>query len=129
MYHCAAGSAGVAGASGVTTFPYAGHLNDPNTPTIDISFGAPKEIYFTATDYPLDNLFNNYYSPYISEITDKDSRLVTMKAKLNEIDIYHLDFRKLIFVDGVLYRLQKVIDYSAGELCTIELLRVINVIY
>ncbi|NBQ17284.1 hypothetical protein EBU24_03135 [bacterium] len=116
-------------ASGITTFPYAGHLNDPNTPTIDISFGAPKELYFTVTTYPSDNLFNTYYSPYIAEITDKDSRLVTMKAKLTEIDIYNLDFRKLIFVDGVLYRLQKVIDYSAGELCTIELLRVINVIY
>ena len=116
-------------ASGITTFPYAGHLNDPNTPTIDISFGAPKELYFTATTYPSDNLFNTYYSPYIAEITDKDSRLVTMKAKLTEVDIYNLDFRRLIFVDGVLYRLQKVIDYSAGELCTIELLRVINVIY
>ena len=116
-------------ASGITTFPYAGHLNDPNTPTIDISFGAPKEVYLTVTTYPSDNLFNTYYSPYIAEITDKDSRLVTMKAKLTEVDIYNLDFRRLIFVDGVLYRLQKVIDYSAGELCTIELLRVINVIY
>lgn len=115
--------------SGLTNFPYAGHLNDPYTPSIDISFGSPKEIYFTPRTYTSDNLFNLYYSPYIAEIIDKDSRLVTMKAKLTEVDIYNLDFRRLIFVDGVLYRLQKVIDYSAGELCTIELLRVINVIY
>lgn len=115
--------------SGETNFPYAGHLNDPYTPSVDISFGASKEIYFAPKNYTSDNLFNLYYSPYIAEITDKDSRLVTMKAKLTEVDIYNLDFRRLIFVDGVLYRLQKVIDYSAGELCTIELLRVINVTY
>jgi len=119
--------------SGITNFPYAGHLWLESTsadPSFDFSFGAPKEIYVQGLNtYPSDNLFNTYYSPYIAEITDKDSRLVTMKAKLTEIDIYNLDFRRLIFVDGVLYRLQKVIDYSAGELCTIELLRVINVIY
>lgn len=115
--------------SGITTFPYAGHLDSPNSPTIDISFGAPKEVYFTTTTYPSNNLFNTYYSPYIAEITDKDSRLVTMKIKLTEVDIYNLDFSRLIYVDGVLYRLQKIIDYSVGELCTIELLRVINVIY
>jgi len=117
--------------TGETNFPYAGHLDDPYgfNPTIDLSFGSPKEIYFTPKSYTSDNLFNIYYSSYIAEITDKDSRLVTMKAKLTEIDIYNLDFRRLIFVDGVLYRLQQVIDYSAGELCTIELLRVINVIY
>lgn len=116
--------------SGVTNFPYAGHLLiEGGSPLFDFSFGAPKEIYAQFSFYPSDNLFNTYYSPYIAEITDKDSRLVTMKAKLSEIDIYNLDFRRLIFVDGVLYRLQKVIDYSAGELCTIELLRVINVLY
>ena len=115
--------------SGETNFPYAGHLNDPYDPTLDISFGAPKEIFFQPKAYTSNSLFNHYYSPYIAEITDKDSRLVTMKAKLTEVDIYNLDFRRLIFVDGVLYRLQKVIDYSAGELCTIELLRVINVTY
>jgi len=116
--------------SGVTNFPYAGHLLiEGGSPLFDFSFGAPKEIYAQFSFYTSENLFNTYYSPYIAEITDKDSRLVTMKAKLTEIDIYNLDFRKLIFVDGVLYRLQKVIDYSAGELCTIELLRVINVIY
>ena len=75
------------------------------------------------------NLFNTYYSSYLAEITDKDSRLVTAKIKLNEQDIFNLDFGRFIWIDGVLYRLSKIIDYSAGEICTIELLRVIYTTY
>jgi hypothetical protein len=74
--------------SGVlNAFGYFGHLNDPNTPTIDLNFGAPLEIYFTNSSYPSANLFNTYYSQYMSEITDKDSRLLTGFFDLSNIDI------------------------------------------
>ena len=111
-------------------FPYAGHLDDPNEPTIDINFGALKQLYFDLTGGTLSNtLFNAYYSPYMAEITDKDSRLVTAKIKLNEQDIFNLDFSRLIWIDGALYRLVKIIDYTPGEICSVELLRVIYATY
>ena len=113
-----------------TNYPYAGHLDDPDVPGSDLSFGVPKELYFNLAAGALgNNLFNTYYSPYLSEITDKDSRLVIAKIKLNEQDIFNLDFGRFIWIDGVLYRLSKIIDYSAGEICTIELLRVIYTTY
>jgi hypothetical protein len=115
--------------SGVlNSYGYFGHLNDPNTPTIDLNFGAPLEIFFTNSSYPSDNLFNTYYSGYMYEITNKDSRLITGMFKLNNIDIYNLDFSKLIFLDGGLYKLSKVIDYEAdaNELTKVELLRIID---
>jgi len=65
----------------------------------------------------------------MAEITDKDSRLVTTKIMLTEKDIYDLDFYKFIWIDGVLYRLYKINDYSEGELCEVELLRVIYTTY
>jgi hypothetical protein len=113
-----------------TKYPYAGHFDDPDVPTSDLQFGIPKQLYFTLAAGALgNNLFNTYYSSYLSEITDKDSRLVIAKIKLNEQDIFNLDFGRFIWIDGVLYRLSKIIDYSAGEICTIELLRVIYTTY
>jgi hypothetical protein len=69
------------------------------------------------------NLFNIYYSPYFADITDKDSRLVTAKIKFTPKDIFNLDFGKLIYNDGVLYRLVKIKDYSDNDVCEVELLR------
>jgi hypothetical protein len=111
-------------------YPYAGHLDDPDVPGSDLSFGIPKQLYFALVSGALgNNLFNTYYSSYLAEITDKDSRLVIAKIKLNEQDIFNLDFGRFIWIDGVLYRLSRIIDYTAGEICTIELLRVIYTTY
>jgi len=112
----------------LTTYGYAGHLDDPFTPTNDINFGAPKEIFFTLTTYPTTNLFNAYYSDYMAEITDKDSKLLTCEALLNMADIQNLDFSKLIMVDNILFRLNKVDGYSITDYKTVklELLKAIN---
>jgi len=121
---------GATNLSSGTTYGYAGHFDNPDAPNADLNFGATNELYFTLVAGGLqNNMFNAYYSPYMAEITDKDSRLVTAKIKLLEKDIYNLEFGKFIFVDGVLYRLQRIIDYSAGEICTVELLRVIYTQY
>lgn len=116
--------------SSLTTYGYAGHLNDPFNPSSDLNFGAPKELKFNLTTGTLsNNLFNVYYSPYFAEITDKDSRLVTCKMRLNEKDINNLDFGRFVWVDGVLYRLIKIVDYSEADVCEVQLLRAINTTY
>jgi len=112
-------------------YGYAGHLNHPTNPTSDINFGIPKELYYNASVYTQVNLFNVYWSSYLAEITDKDSRLLTCTMKLAYKDIYQLDFSKLIWIDGVLYRLNKIVDYNATneDTCSVELLKIINRIY
>lgn len=114
--------------SNVTTYTYVGHLDDPFTPTNDINFGAPKEVFFQATTYPTTNLFNAYYSDYMAEITDKDSKLLTCNALLNTIDIYNLDFGKLIWIDGVLFRLNTIEGYNPMDYTTtkVSLLKAIE---
>lgn len=114
-----------------TAYGYAGHVNDPINPTDDISWGAPKELFFTTSSYTAANLFNGYWSEYIAEITDKDSKLLTCSVKLNEIDIYNLDFSKLIYIDGSLWRLNKVLDYNPMDfnVTKVELLKVIELTY
>jgi hypothetical protein len=112
----------------LTAYGYAGHFDDPVNPTKDINFGAASEIYFDTNVYPTNNLFNDYWSGYIAEIADKDSKLLTCHVYLNDLDIAQLDFSKPVFIDGVLWRINKVMDYDAtsGELTKVELLKVIN---
>ena len=114
-----------------TAYGYGGHLNDPDTPTNDINFGVPNELQFTATTYPTTNLFNAYYSEYIAEITSKNSKLLTCSALLNTIDIMNLDFSSYKWIDGVLYRLNKVEGFNPMEYKTtkISLLKVIETEY
>lgn len=112
----------------ITSYGYAGHLDDPINPTIDINFGAPKELQFPASTYPTNNLFNTYHLPYILEITDMESKLLTCRVYLNTLDIYNLDFSKYIWINGVLFRLNKVESYDPTDYRTtqVNLLKVIN---
>lgn len=109
---------------------YAGHFNDPYTPTIDINYAIPSLLYYQPTniDDISVNLFTLYWIQYMYEIIDQDSRLLVANFRLNEQDINQLDFSKLIFIQGVLYRLNKIIDYNATQrnTCKVELLKVIN---
>jgi hypothetical protein len=116
-----------------TEYPYAGHFNDPYTPTIDINYAIPSLLYYQPTNIgSIDvNLFTLYWIQYMYEIIDQDSRLLSANFILNEQDINQLDFSKLIYIQGVLYRLNKINDYNATQrdTCKVELLKVINKIY
>ena len=111
-----------------TTYGYAGHLDDPTTPTQDLLFGAPSAVYYDATAYPTGNLFNLYWSDYIGEQSHKDCRVVELYIRLSDADIAVIDFSRLISIEGKWYRLNKVTDYVAGGLDStkVELVTVIN---
>lgn len=116
-----------------TVYGYAGHLDDPDAPTNDVNFGVPKELFFTLASGDLTvNQFSVYWSSYLAEITDKDSKLLTANLVLNSKDIHNLDFSKLIWIDGGLFRLNKLEDWNANDSvaeCKGELLKVINLDY
>lgn len=111
-----------------TSYGYAGHLDDPINPQFDLNFGAPNETYFTPTTYPSANLFNRYWSAYIAEIADKDSKILNCYVYLRALDIAQLDFAKAVFIDGIRFRINKVsdYDYTNNELVKVELLKIIN---
>lgn len=100
------------GISTETTYCYAGHLDNPNSPTFDLSFAVPYELYYTATSYTNNNVFNKYHKKFIDEITDKDSKIVTGYFYLTPKDIKQLDFRNQFFFGEQLYRLNKIFDYN-----------------
>lgn len=101
------------------TYPYAGHLDHVEGPDFDLNFGYPFG-FITLSPYTFDawtdnNLFNAYHKGMMDEITSKDSKIVTAYFHLKPTDIFKLDFRNTIFVDGIHYRLNKIIDYSLNH--------------
>ena len=114
-----------------TSYGYAGHLDDPINSNTDINFGAPKEVQFTPANFTEFNLFADFHSPYLAEITNKDSKLLTCFGLLDIVDIFNLDFSKYVYIDGVLFRLNKVENFNPMEYNTTKLsfLKVINTRY
>lgn len=123
---------GVTNLGSRTDYGYAGHFDNPDAPSNDIQFGVPKELFYSVPAGSINvNQFNVYWSSYMAEITDKDSRLLTGTFKLNYKDIFNLDFSTFIYVDGVKYRLNKIQDFNATneDTCKVELLKIINEVY
>jgi hypothetical protein len=113
-------------------YPYAGHLDSVASPTFDLCFATPRRVYYNATNYTDGNLWNKYHSKFITEITDKDSKLVTAYFYLKPKDILQLSFRDPIYIDcaglNAYYRLQRVIDYDPTKegVTKCELLKIKN---
>lgn len=98
-----------------STYPFAGHVDSPTSPTLDLNFGVPYELYYNTTQYTNNNLFNRYHKKFIDEISDKDSKIVTAYFRINEADILNLDFRNQFYFENQLFRLNKIYDYNPIE--------------
>lgn len=116
-------------------YPYAGHWDNPITPTLDINFGLPRELFYSANAYTgtlsVTNagLFNVYHRNYFEEITNKDSKMFTGYFYLDSVDINQLDFRDQIIVDNSYWRINKVMNYNPFKdgLTKVELIKVIDI--
>lgn len=113
-------------------YPYAGHLDDPYNPTIDLNFGVPFEIFYDNRwqdiNYSNGNLYNRYWKKQINEITDKNSKMVTGYFNLKPIDISTMSFRDLYYFDKNYFRLNKIIGYNpnAQNLTQCEFIKLIE---
>ena len=111
----------------LTQYPYVGHLDDIDHPTSDLNYGVPQTVYYPATVYTNNNLLQ-YHNTFIQELVSRYGKLLTCYAKIDTSIINTLDFRNLININGVVYRLQKISDYDSTKDRTtqIELLRLIQ---
>ena len=100
-----------------SSVPYAGHLDNPITPTKDYQFGTPDMVYFNiaAADYPISNLYSRYYHKMITEITDANSKLLTCSLYLTPHDVQKIDFRNTFYLMGQYFILNKLIDYNPNS--------------
>ena len=106
-------------------YPYAGTVDSPFDPLHDLTWFYTDYVFWNRARWTNENLYNKYWRRFIEEITDKDSKLLVGRFKLNAKDINNIDFKKIYVVSGHWLRLQKIIDYNANgeDLTKVELLK------
>lgn len=108
-------------------YPYVGHLDNPFDPGFDFNWGVPDLVYWDIGTYTANNLFK-YHDTFLKEILSRYGKQLSCYAMLKSNDINSLDFRNLINIDGVVYRLIKISDYDSNKNTStqIELIRILQ---
>jgi hypothetical protein len=108
-------------------YPYVGHLNDIDNPTFDLNFGTPDYVYWQTGAYTTNNLYF-YHEKFIKETLSRFGKELTCYVNLDSNLINKLNFRDLVMIDGVVFRLQSVKDYDSGKNVStkVELIRIIE---
>jgi hypothetical protein len=117
-----------------TNYPHAGHTDNPYNPTLDLNWGLPNLPYVYPNQFwTTNNAYNKYYSRYINQITDKNSKIVVTHFYLDAQDIMDFDFRNPIYYvnksnEGAYYLVNKIIDYNPlkEQSTKVELLKLTN---
>lgn len=77
------------------------------------------------------SLYDSYWSGYINSLYNKDARRLTATFILNNVDLQDMSFDDIIFVDGIYWRPEKIIDAPVGELSKVkvQLIKLLNYKY
>jgi hypothetical protein len=116
------------------TYPYAGHLDDPTSPGLDLSFSEPLYLQYTNYfGYTNNNLYTLYYEQFFEEVYGLESKHITAYVYLTPQDIIDFDYRKLVYLDsassgtGGYFRVNKIeYDPFNKRSYKVELIKVLN---
>lgn len=107
-------------------YPYAGHFDDPFSPTFDLNFGLVEEVFYDDNIDPIiitdNNVTNKYHGKMLREITDPESRIVKAYVHLTPVMYDRFTFDKTYYWNLSYFRLLSKQEYNPnGEestLCT-----------
>lgn len=117
---------GTTGMTGVTSYPYVGHFDDPLNPTWDLNFSTCSFYYYQPASLTDNNLYNRYWRRTMGQINN--GKMLTAYFNLKEADIQALELNDKIRIDNSWWNINKVIDYNANgnQLTQVELISVDN---
>jgi hypothetical protein len=99
-----------------TSLPMTIHYDSLSNPTFDILFGMPKELGVGAGyRYGNSNLVTNFYYRFLSEITNKNSKILRAYFRITPKDWLNLSFSDSYFFEGQYWRLNQISDYNPIE--------------
>jgi len=104
-------------------YPFAGHIDNPNSPTFDINFGQCKQYYYNNPVKSTTNLFNKYWLNTITDLISSDSHIWTGILHLNPFDIITMNLFDTIQMDQVYYKINKIEYDPTTELAKVELVK------
>jgi len=113
---------------------YISHFNKPygkedwNLNFDAIKYNYEQETWPEGIGETWNNLFHLYYAKMINQITDTDSRLVTMYLDLKPSDIANFSFADTIRINDSVYNVNKIMDYVPTQPTKVELLKIVDVI-
>lgn len=110
-----------------TSYPQAHHsYGDIKNPTFDLNFSKPEYLKYFFNNYSNNNLFNKYQRINILEQTSIDGKILKAYFHLESEEL--LDFRKLVNINGVLYRKNLIDNFDANgyETTKVELYKVLE---
>jgi hypothetical protein len=108
-----------------TEYPYSGMLDSITAPTFSLECTTAKAYFYGSTPaITTANLYNSYWLKTMTEITDKDSKLVSGYFHLSPNQLANLSFRNYYRIDQQYYRLHQVeYDLNSNEPVKIEFLK------
>jgi len=117
---------GTTGMSGVTTYPYVGHFDNPLTPTWDLNFATCSFYYYSPLSLTDNNLYNRYWRRTMGQINN--GKMLTAFFNLKESNIQAMELNDKIRIDNSWWNINRVIDYdaNANKLTQVELISVDN---
>ncbi len=110
-----------------TSYPQAHHsYGNITNPTFDLNFSKPEDVLYNYTNFSNNNLFNKYQRINILEQTSIDGKVLKAYFNLDSDNI--MDFRKLVNINGVLYRKNLIDNFDANgnETTKVELYKVLE---
>lgn len=108
-------------------YPQLSHYSDNfDDDAIDLNFGQCPLGYFDNRTETNNNLFERYHKTQFNQLTDQDSRIITVDLLLDAHDIDTFKFNDRIFIDQNFYYVNSISDYDPGRLGTskVELIKV-----
>jgi len=74
------------------------------------------------------SMYDQFWSGYINSLYSKNARRVTGTFILNSVDLQDFSFDDIIYVNGIYYRPEKIIDAQIGELSPtkVQLIKLLN---
>lgn len=115
---------GTTGVSGITTYPYVGHFDDPLNPTWDLNFATCSYYYYMPSSLTQNNLYNRYWRRTMGQINN--GKMLTAFFNLKEYEIQALELNDKIRIDNSWWNINRVIDYNANnhQLTQVELISI-----
>lgn len=84
-----------------------------NIITKSLDFGTPAEVDIPDVIFHVDSsIYNQYWSRYITDRYDNDSKVMTCKVNLSGMQVDESLFRSFYYFDGALWALNKIINHS-----------------
>lgn len=92
-------------------------------------FNKPQETYDTTNTYKYENgIYDIYWKKYVNEIYNNANNVLTCYLRISPYDYINFEFNHFVIIDNVLYRINKVYDYSPNNLTTkCDLVQISNI--